>query len=163
MLSGRSIRKWTVTSKSGPSLGQSERCKRLKLKRRKLCRSDENKGVKVDGLSDESGRSSWKHTSQSRRSFEPKRTILWVKAHDPSFDKKQTILVKVNDPFTLIFISESRRSQPTHFHTKQTILSQSGRSFYRFYRWKQTILSYIFVLIRKKEWKQTFPVTLKFE
>ena len=56
--------KWTFhqkvdgPSKSGLSPGQSERCKRLKLKRRKLCRSDENKGVKVDGLSDESGRSS---------------------------------------------------------------------------------------------------------
>ena len=115
---------------------------------------------------DESGRSLRKQTilrDESRRSFEPKRTIFWLKADD---------LMKADDPILDLVLTKSRRSwsKRTIIFTliycikaddpnlrslvrKQTIMSQSRRSFFNcFLRikaddheqnilgWKQTIL-----------------------
>ena len=45
---------------------------------------------------------------ESRRSFQPKRTILWMKADDPGYSGRY---------FHIYSISKSRRSQPTYIGT----------------------------------------------
>ena len=111
---------------------------------------------------DESGRSLRKQTilrDESRRSFEPKRTIFWLKADD---------LMKADDPILDVVLTKSRRSWSKrtiffHWHyesgrsyfwwifdSKQTILThafwyESGRSyFWWIFDSKQTILTHTF-------------------
>ena len=98
--------------------------------------------------------------SESRQSFEPKRTIFWLKADD---------LMKADDPILDVVLTKSRRSwskRTIFFHrrnesrrsyfgwifdSKQTILThafwyESGRSFLHiFYKLKQTILTNVFL------------------
>ena len=75
---------------------------------------------------------------ESRRSFEPKQTIFWAKADDPTkaddpwkykIDWNQTILVKADDPFSIDICVLKRTIFNTDFWmkaddlvSKQTIL-----------------------------------------
>ena len=87
---------------------------------------------------DESGRSLRKQTilrDESRRSFEPKRTIFWLKADD---------LMKADDPILDLVLTKSRRSW-----SKRTIFFHWHYESRRSYFWwifdsKQTILTHAF-------------------
>ena len=87
---------------------------------------------------DESGRSLRKQTilrDESRRSFEPKRTIFWLKADD---------LMKADDPILDVVLTKSRRSW-----SKRTIFFHWHYESRRSYFWwifdsKQTILTHAF-------------------